>query len=245
MYHFFVEPDQVKDAHIVVTGQDVNHIRNVLRMKPGEEVFISDGQGKTYFCVLEELDTEQVIARIEKEEAGDAELNASITLFQGLPKGDKMEWIIQKCVELGVHRIVPVKTRRTIVKLDDKKASSKVKRWNSISEGAAKQSGRGMVPEVTDVISFAEALKQAKEMDVVVIPYEEATDMEKTRRILGGVRPGQSVGIFIGPEGGFEEAEVEEAMKSGAASITLGRRILRTETAGMAVLAMLVFALEE
>ena len=245
MYHFFVEPEQVQESCIYVTGQDVNHIRNVLRMKPGEEVAISDGRGRTYSCVIEDLQPEQVIAKIQNAEEESSELNASITLFQGLPKGDKMEWIIQKCVELGVTRIVPVKTRRTIVKLDDKKASTKVRRWNSISEGAAKQSGRGLVPEVSDVISFAEALEQANKMDVVLIPYEMARDMAKTREVLGNVRPGQSVGIFIGPEGGFDEVEVEQAMAAGAAPITLGRRILRTETAGMAVLAMLVLLLEE
>ncbi len=245
MYHFFVEPEQIHTSIVEITGSDVNHIRNVLRMKPGEKISVSDGGGHTYTCIIEEIAADLVQACIEKTEEASTELNASITLFQGLPKGDKMELIIQKCVELGVDRIVPVSTRRSIVKLDDKKAESKVKRWNTIAEGAAKQSGRAAVPEVHSVVSFSQALEAAKQMDVCVIPYEHATDMEKTRTILTSIKRGQSVGIFIGPEGGFEEAEVEQAMASGAKSITLGRRILRTETAGMAVLAMLVLLLEE
>lgn len=245
MYHFFVEPDQIREDCIFIIGQDVNHIRNVLRMKAGEEISVSDGCGKTYECVIKALEPEQIIAGIENIVEQSSELKTSITLFQGLPKGDKMETIIQKCVELGVARIVPVKTRRTIVKLDDKKASAKIKRWNSISEGAAKQSGRGVVPEVTEVVSFGEALGQAKAMDVAVIPYELARDMAKTRAVLQGIGHGNSVAVFIGPEGGFEAEEVEQAMAAGVIPITLGRRILRTETAGMALLAMLVLLLEE
>lgn len=245
MYHFFVEPMQIGPTHICVSGTDVNHIKNVLRMKPGEELAVSDGCGSTYTCAIEELDAEQVNLRIIHVEEASTELKASITLFQGLPKGDKMEWIIQKCVELGVNRIVPVNTRRSIVKLDDKKADAKVRRWNTIAEGAAKQSGRAIVPDVASVMNYSQALELAKNMDVVMIPYEHAMDMEHTRNVLRSVQAGQSVGIFIGPEGGFEEAEVEQAMAAGASSVTLGRRILRTETAGMAVLAMLVFLLEE
>lgn len=245
MYHFFVEPEQVHGEQIVITGPDVNHIRNVLRMKPGEEVSISDGRGKNYACVVEELQPEQVTVKIQSMEEQSTELGSAITIFQGLPKGDKMELIIQKCVELGAARIVPVKTRRAIVKLDEKKEKSKVSRWNGIAESAAKQSGRALVPEVTGAMTFAQALEEAKKLDVCLIPYELAKDMARTREILNAVKPGQSVGIFIGPEGGFDEAEVEQAMAAGAKPITLGRRILRTETAGMAVLSMLVLLLEE
>lgn len=156
-----------------------------------------------------------------------------------------MEFIIQKCVELGVARIVPVNTKRTIVKLDAKKEQARIKRWSGISESAAKQSGRGRIPEVTGVKSFAEALEEAKKLNMCLIPYELARDMAQTREVLSSIKPGMSVGIFIGPEGGFEEEEVEQAEAAGARPITLGRRILRTETAGMAVLAMLVYLLEE
>ena len=176
---------------------------------------------------------------------GNAELASAVTLFQGLPKSDKMDLIVQKCVELGVDRIVPVSTKRAVVKLDAKKEQTRLKRWNTISESAAKQSGRGVIPEVSGVMSFEKALEEAKKLDVLLIPYERAEHMVETRRVMGEIRPGQSVGIFIGPEGGFEESEVEEAVAAGARAITLGRRILRTETAGLAVMAMLGYLLEE
>jgi len=245
MHRFFAEHSAIGEKEICLTGADVNHIRHVLRMRPGEEVLISDGRGKEYHCELISLGEEQVTARICWVLAGNAELPSRITLYQGLPKGDKLEWIIQKCVELGVDRIVPVSTRRTIVKLDGKKEEARKKRWMGISESAAKQSGRGVIPEVTGVKTFAEALEEAKTLDACLIPYERAEDMTQTRAVLSGIQPGMSVGIFIGPEGGFEEQEVEQAIAAGAKSITLGRRILRTETAGMAVLSMLVYILEE
>ena len=156
-----------------------------------------------------------------------------------------MDFIVQKCVELGAARIVPVSTRRTIVKLDAKKEESRRKRWAGISESAAKQSGRCVIPEITGVRSFREALEEAGKLDVCLIPYERAEHMAHTREVFGSIAPGSSIGIFIGPEGGFEEEEVEYAIKAGAKAITLGRRILRTETAGMAVLAMLGYLLEE
>lgn len=245
MYHFFAEPNRIGEKEILLTGSDVNHIRNVLRMKSGEEVLIGDGQGTEYHCALRELREDEITAEIMWKLEKNAELPCEITLFQGLPKSDKMDLIIQKCVELGVSRIVPVHTRRTVVKLDAKKEEARKKRWNTISESAAKQSGRGRIPEVTGVVSFSEALARAEEMDVSLIPYELARDMARTRELLSAVKPGQSVGIFIGPEGGFEEKEIEEALLAGAKPITLGKRILRTETAGMAVLAMLVYLLEE
>lgn len=245
MHRFFAEPSAIGEKEIVLTGTDVNHIRNVLRMRVGEEVLISDGRGKDYHCELTSLGEDEVVARICWVLDGNAELPCEIILYQGLPKGDKMEFIIQKCVELGVSRIVPVNTKRTIVKLDAKKEQARIKRWAGISESAAKQSGRGVIPEVTGVKSFAEALKEAQELDICLISYELAKDMAHTRELLSGIKPGMSVGVFIGPEGGFEESEVEQAMAAGAKPITLGRRILRTETAGMAVLAMLVYLLEE
>ena len=155
-----------------------------------------------------------------------------------------MELIIQKATELGVYELVPMVTGRTVVKLDEKKAEKKNARWNAIAESAAKQSGRSLIPRVAGVMTFSEALAYAKELDVLLIPYEKAEGMEATRRAIEGIYPGQSVGIFIGPEGGFEEAEVEQAMEKGAAPVTLGRRILRTETAGFVVLSMLLYHLE-
>ena len=245
MHRFFVEPSQIGEKEIVITGPDVNHIRNVLRMRAGEELLAADGQGSEYRCILRELQDSEIRAEICRKLSGSAELPSRITLFQGLPKSDKMDLIIQKCVELGVFRIVPVTTKRTVVKLDAKKEESRRKRWMAVSESAAKQSGRGIIPEISGVQSFREAVEEAGELDVCLIPYEKAENMARTREILSGIPAGASIGVFIGPEGGFEEEEVREAMEAGARPITLGRRILRTETAGMAVLAMLGYLLEE
>lgn len=247
MPRFFVEPCQIQEEthEIRVTGTDVNHIRNVLRMKQGEELWVSDGAGKEYHCQIAGMDGEEILLHILYAQEPDYELPNQIYLFQGLPKADKMELIIQKAVELGVHEIIPVETRRSVVKLDAKKAEKKTARWQQIAESAAKQSRRMYVPRVSSVISFSEALKKAGELDIKLIPYELAQGMKETRAILGSIRPGQSIGIFIGPEGGFEEQEVQAASEAGASPITLGKRILRTETAGLAVLSVLMFQLEE
>ena len=212
---------------------------------PGERVGISDGQGTDYICEVDRLEETEVVLNILSSEKSYSELASRIYLFQGLPKGDKMELIIQKAVELGVFEIVPVATRRAVVKLDEKKAKKKTERWNAIALGAAKQSGRSLIPEVKPVMRFAEALEYAKELDVLLIPYEMAEGMEKTKEIISAVRQGQSVGVFIGPEGGFDEEEVEKAAAEGAQPVTLGRRILRTETAGLTVLSILMYHLEQ
>lgn len=244
MHRFFVQPSQVGEDTIVITGGDVNHIRNVLRMKPGEELIAADGQGAEYRCRLSGITDQEARAEILWKLSGDAELPVRITLYQGLPKSDKMDFIVQKCVELGVSRIVPVDTARTVVKLDAKKEQNRRNRWSAIAESAAKQSGRGIVPEIGPVLSFKAALAEAEAWDRILIPYERAENMAQTRSILTELQPGMSVGIFIGPEGGFEETEVEAAEAAGARAVTLGRRILRTETAGMALLAMLGYLLE-
>lgn len=244
MPRFFVGTDQISDKDIVITGTDVNHIRNVLRMTPGEEVTVSDGQGMDYFCRIAELTKEEVRLDIVDSWHSFVELPAKIYLFQGLPKADKMELIIQKAVELGAYEVIPVETKRCVVKLDGKKAAKKVDRWQQIAESAAKQSKRMLIPNVHQVLTFKEALKYAESMDIRLIPYELARGMLETKEILSAIQPGQSVGIFIGPEGGFEEKEVETAISEGVKPITLGRRILRTETAGLAILSVLMFQLE-
>lgn len=244
MHHFFTEPSRIRENDIFIEGADFNHMKNVLRMKPGEKVGISDGQGVDYTCEVDHFEEDAVVLRILSSEKSYSELASRITLFQGLPKGDKMELIIQKAVELGVWEVVPVATRRAVVKLDDKKAGKKVQRWNSIALGAAKQSGRSLVPEVKPVMTFAEALSYAEECDLVLIPYEMAEGMEKTKAVISSIRPGQRIGVFIGPEGGFDEEEVERAEAIGARPITLGKRILRTETAGLTVLSILMYHLE-
>ena len=246
MQRFFVEPHQIdEEAHqIHITGSDVNHISNVLRMKMGEELWISDGSKYEYRCTIESLEPDEVLLHIVYSQEPEYELPCRIYLFQGLPKADKMELIIQKAVELGAYEIIPVETKRCVVKLDGKKSAKKTARWQQIAESAAKQSKRMLIPNVHEVLTFREALKYAESMDVRLVPYELARGMQETKEILAGIEPGQSVGIFIGPEGGFEEKEIEAAIEGGAKPITLGRRILRTETAGLAILSVLMFQLE-
>ncbi len=245
MQRFFVTPDQVGEDKIRIQGSDVNHMKNVLRMRPGEEVMVSDGNNRQYRCRVEDYPEGEAVLAILEAGLVDTELPSRIYLFQGLPKQEKMELIVQKAVELGVCQVIPVQTRRCVVKLDAKKAAKKVQRWQQIAESAAKQAGRGYIPAVSEVMTFQEALAFSEALDIRLIPYELADGMEGTRKILDGIRPGQSVGIFIGPEGGFEKEEVGRAVEAGALPITLGKRILRTETAGIAVLSILMYRLEK
>ncbi len=245
MYQFFVKPEQINGKDITITGSDVNHIKNVLRMKTGEEIAVSNGvDGKEYRCEITEIgeDTIQCHLRFIKEDG--VELPSKVYLFQGLPKADKMELIIQKAVELGVYEIIPVATKRAVVKLDEKKAKAKIARWQGISEAAAKQSKRRVVPKIKEVMTFHEAVSYAKAMGVKLIPYELAEGMQATKSLIDGLLPGQEIAVFIGPEGGFEEGEIEEAQRNGIMPITLGRRILRTETAGFTVLSWIMYHLE-
>ena len=244
MQHFFVSPEQVREEKIYVEGSDVNHMKNVLRMKTGEELTIGDGDGGLDLGVVESYEEDMAVLKILEKKKDESELPSKIYLFQGLPKQDKMELIVQKAVELGVYQVIPVATKRAVVKLDAKKAKKKVERWQQIAVSAAKQAGRGIIPAVGEVCTYAQALKCAEELDVVLIPYELAEGMEETKQIIAEIRPGQSVGIFIGPEGGFEKEEVEQAVKAGAEPLTLGKRILRTETAGLTMLSVLMFHLE-
>lgn len=244
MYHFFVTPEQIGESSIRIMGSDVNHIKNVLRMKPGEQVLISNGVDKDYHCEIESMTSEEVAAKILSVDEEGTELPAKLYLFQGLPKSDKMELIIQKTVELGVYRVIPVVTKRAVVKLDAKKEEARLKRWNSIAESAAKQSKRMIIPEVGGVMTLKEAFAFAGRLDVNLIPFEHAEGMAGTRKELERIKPGMSVGIFIGPEGGFEDAEIEAAVAKDIRPVTLGKRILRTETAGLAILSVLMFQLE-
>lgn len=245
MYQFFVDPENIQGKRVIITGSDVNHIKNVLRMQPGEEVNISNGvDGREYRCAIDELGDDEIVCslRFIKEDA--VELPSKIYLFQGLPKSDKMELVIQKAVELGVYEVIPVAMSRSIVKLDNKKATARVARWQEIARAAAKQSKRGIIPQVHELITFKEAIEYASSLDVKLIPYEMAEGMGKTREIIESIKPGQSVGFIIGPEGGIDDKELELALGKGFESITLGKRILRTETAGLTVLSILMYHLE-
>ena len=243
MARFFVSPDQIRQDRIFIYDGDVNHIKNVLSMKICEELSVSDGEGTDYHCSIESIDNDAVGLRIIDSWQSYTELPVRLYLFQGLPKSDKMELIIQKAIELGAYEIIPVSTSRSIVKLDDKKAGKKISRWQQISESGAKQSGRAIIPKISDVMSFKQALAYAKELDAILIPYEKAENMAETKAVIESLKNEQtkSIGIFIGPEGGFSNEEVELAIEAGAKPITLGKRILRTETAGLTTLSILMF----
>ena len=245
MYHFFVEPSQIQGTEVIITGSDVNHIKNVLRMKPGEELSVSNGlDQKEYRCGIEECRDDSILCRLRFVKEDGLELPSRIYLFQGLPKADKMELIIQKAVELGVYEVIPVAARRSVVKLEGKREAGKLARWQGIAEAAAKQSRRRILPKVHPVMSMREAVAYASTMEVRLIPYELAQGMGKTKEILEALQPGQSVAVMIGPEGGFEESEIREAVDAGMQPVTMGRRILRTETAGLAMLSWIMYHLE-
>ncbi|MBD5496778.1 MAG: 16S rRNA (uracil(1498)-N(3))-methyltransferase [Lachnospiraceae bacterium] len=246
MHQFFVEDSQIHDKTVIIEGSDVNHIKNVLRMKIGEELSVSNGEdGKEYRCGIVRIEEERVVCELRFVKEDGVELSSRVYLFQGLPKADKMELIIQKAVELGVYEVIPVETGRSVVKLDAKKAAQKTARWQSIAEAAAKQSRRRIVPKVAAPMRFEQALSLAAEMDVKLIPYELAEGMERTKQIFEGLGEGKDIAVFIGPEGGFEEKEIARAKEYGIQPITLGKRILRTETAGFTVMAWIMYQLEK
>lgn len=244
MNRFFGKTENISDNRIIIDGQDVNHMKNVLRLKIGEEVMVNGGNNTDYLCTIERYDNEAVYLNVQEIIDADRELSANIYLFQGLPKGDKMELIIQKCVELGVHEIIPVAMKRCVVKLDDKKSEAKVKRYQAISESAAKQSNRNIIPKINRVMSYKEAISYAKELDMAIVPYELCEGMDTFKEALSSIKGGKSVGVFIGPEGGFEASEIQYALDNGITPVSLGRRILRTETAGMTVMSIIMYHLE-
>ena len=249
MYRFFVEYNQIDRVakKATVTGEDRNHIKNVLRMKEGEEVSLMVPKDPNeYRCAISGYTEDEVILDLLFVKESNVELPCEVVLYQALPKADKMELIITKAVELGATRIVPVATKRAVVRLEKDKAVKKIARWNAISEAAAKQSKRAIIPEVSAVMTMEEALRDSRDHDVKMIPYELADpdSMNGTKDIIGAVKPGMKVAVFIGPEGGFTEEEIEKAVAEGFSSVTLGHRILRTETAGMVVLSWLIYHLE-
>ncbi|MBE6008938.1 MAG: 16S rRNA (uracil(1498)-N(3))-methyltransferase [Lachnospiraceae bacterium] len=221
-------------------SDDSKHIKTVLRAEIGERITICDCNGYDHLCEIEELG-KNVTARVIEKTVCESEAAKNIVLFQGLPKGDKMESIIQKCVEIGVNAFVPVACERSIVKID-KKEEKKIQRWQKISLSAAKQSGRGIIPAVLNPMTFKNAVLYAKDFDMALIPYEK----EKERGIREAIKgfDGKSIAVFIGPEGGFSEDEIAFATENGVMPITLGRRILRTETAGPVTAAVLLYELD-
>jgi len=221
-------------------SDDSKHIKTVLRANEGDKITICDCNGYDHICEIAELG-KNVTARIIEKVKCDTEPAVNIVLFQGLPKGDKMDSIIQKCVEIGVSSFVPVACERSIVKID-KKEEKKIQRWQKISLSAAKQSGRGIIPKVCNPMTFKNAVLYTKEFDMALIPYENEGERGIREAIKGF--EGKSIAVFIGPEGGFAESEIAFAMENGVIPITLGRRILRTETAGPVTAAVLLYELD-
>lgn len=252
MNKFYVENVTSADKSVTIVGEDVNHIKNVLRLRNGEQIMVVGSDQKNYICSITEVNDDFVNADIVDIEENAAELSAKITLYQGMPKSDKMEWIIQKTVELGVARVVPVMMERSVVKLDAAKQRKKVSRYQGVAESAAKQSGRGFIPEIGDFMTFKEAVQEAQGLGKnkenasasLLLPYESAKGISYTREIFDQAVKTDSIAIFIGPEGGFAESEVKLAEDAGAKIVTLGHRILRTETAGMTVLSILGYLME-
>lgn len=243
MFNFFVDENNKQGNCYIITDADYNHIKNVLRMAEGEKLLVSVG-GKSDLCEIERFEPDAVTVKILAENYNDTELKTKIYLFQGLPKSDKMELIIQKSVELGVAGIIPVEMSRSVVKLDGKKKVSKQSRWQSIAESAAKQSKRNTIPKVYDVVNYKQALDMASEFDMLIVPYECKEGMVATKNAINQLKSCKSVGILIGPEGGFEPKEIELAERNGGKIISLGKRILRTETAAITAVGMCMLALE-
>ena len=243
MYQFFVDDAQIGREFVTITGADVNHIKNVLRMKAGEKIRISNQQGRDYYCEISEVTDTFVQADILNEDAASTELPSKIYLFQGIPKGDRMETVIEKAVELGVYEIIPVAMKYCVVKLDAKKEAAKVARWQKQAEAAAKQSKRSIIPKIHPVMSYKEAVEYVMQCDVRLVPYENERGMQGTKEALSTIKAGTSVSVMIGPEGGFAEDEIAQ-VKDSMQVISLGKRILRTDTAGIAVMSMLMLELE-
>ena len=236
MYNFFVNESEKQGNCFIITESDFNHISNVLRMKTGDEILVSCN-GKSNLCKIE-IFSDYVKAEIIEEDYHNTNLPIKIHLFQGLPKSDKMELIIQKAVELGVEEITPVEMNRCVVKIEEKKKKSKKERWQAIAESAAKQSKRVVIPKVNDIISYKQFLEKAEELSVLLVPYENKEGMKATREALKEIKSGDTVGIIIGPEGGFDEKEIELVTAKNGKTISLGSRILRTETAAIAAVTM-------
>ena len=243
MYQFFVTEEQIGREFITITGGDVNHIKNVLRMRPGETIRVSNQKGQDYFCKISEEGEDFVQADILETGAATTELPGKIYLFQGIPKGDRMEHVIEKAVELGVYEIIPVRMRYCVVKLDDKKQQAKLKKWQALAMAAAKQSKRSLVPNIHPVMSYKEAIAYAFQSEACLIPYENENGMEGTKAALKKIRGKESVSILIGPEGGFAPEEIE-AVKSRGEVISLGKRILRTDTAAITAMSMVMMEME-
>lgn len=244
MYNFFVDENAKTIDGYSISGKDYNHIKNVLRMKAGEDLLVTFN-GKSDLCSICDFTSDEVLVKVIKPDYQSTELPIFITLFQGIAKGEKMELIIQKAVELGVSEIVPVEMKRCVAKIEKNKVKQKTERFNLISESASKQSKRNVIPTVKEPMTFDNSLSYAKDFDLLIVPYECAEGMTATTNVLSSIKKGMKIGVMIGSEGGFDDGEIEKAKAlSNARVISLGKRILRTETASITALSLLMLQAE-
>lgn len=244
MPKYFVDKENINKNYVNIINEDYNHIVNVFRKKIGDHILVNDMSGYDYECEIIDIKENIVEAKILNKKNNDSESKTKIKIYQSLPKGSKMESIIQKTVELGIDEIIPVYSKNCVVKLEDKKAVKKVERWNKIALAAAKQCGRGKIPVVRDIISFKEAIDEAKNDDLRFVLYENEKDLT-IRNIFDISISCENISFFVGPEGGYTENEIIEAKKNNIQSISLGNRILRTETVGIVVLSIIMYNMEE
>lgn len=246
MYKFFVEKEQIENNRIKIIGRDVNHIKNVLRLQQGSEIQIGNAQNEeNYKCKIQEINNQYIECTVLEKIEIVTEPNVEIHLFQGLPKADKMESIIQKTTEIGIKEITPVIMARSIVKLEDKTAIKKVERWQKIAEVAAKQSKRDIIPQVNLPTNLKNIYENLSGYDIVLVAYEkeENTTIKQVLRKITH-KKNAKIAIIIGPEGGMEQEEIEQLTKAGAKVVSLGKRILRTETAPIVVTTIIIYEWE-
>ncbi len=241
MPKFFAARENISDDRIIIDSEDVAHITRVLRLGEGDSVEICDGMGYDYTAVISSVEKKSIVCTISEKRRSDTEPNIEVTLFQAIPKASKMEYIIQKTTELGIARIVPCVMSRCVSRIDGKE-DKKCDRWRKIAEAAAKQSGRGVIPEICGAVEFQRAVEMMKKSDIYFAPYECETH-GNLKKVLTSSAGAKSVSFMVGPEGGYDISEVEYLNKNDVPTVTLGRRILRTETAGEAVLSMIMYEL--
>lgn len=247
MRKFFVNSNQISNGKIEIINEDVNHIKNVLRLEIGEKIKVCDSNNlQNYVCEIEDISSKIVVCNIIEKVPSEAEGNVELHIFQGLPKADKMELIIQKGTELGAYEFVPVSFKRSIVKISGKDEIKKIDRWQKIAEVAAKQSGRDLIPKVRNVLSIKNLCEEIKDYDIVLVAYEqEENNYIKSELIkIKDENKNYKIAVVIGPEGGIEESEVEMLRQAGAKIISLGKRILRTETVALQVSSIIMYELE-
>ena len=248
MPKFFVTTNQINEDTITIQNEDVNHIKNVLRAKIDDEIDICDcNTSKNYICKIEKIEDKKIECRIIEKVESNVESKIKVSIFQGLPKADKMELVIQKSVELGAYDITPIEMKRCVVKLNEKDKIRKIQRWQKISETAGKQSGRDIIPNINNIIKIKELCEKFKEYDLVLVAYEnekENTLKQELKKIENAKNKEIKIAIIIGPEGGIDKEEIEQFENYGAKIITLGNRILRTETVALSMLSIIMYELE-